>query len=318
MKKFYFSKNIILPAENIFFSIVHLDKWILVEVSGKDNKKYLQSQITADIKHFSVNQYFLCGHCNHQGKIWSTILLFRKKNSYFYMLRKSVYKTQIQEIKKYSIFSNIKININKKFTLLGILGKESRFYLSKEFKFLPNKKNPVIHINNITILWFKKITERFLFIYPNKKIFNFLKKIKKNAVFNQSEQWLSVDIEEKIPIIEKNNLITFFPQNINLNKFINGVSVNKGCYIGQEQISKIKYKKLNNQCVCILYSLYRNSKFTPGDLVYIKNKDSWIKKGILLVSVIVNKKFVYAQVVLNKSFKNNFIYRINKSYFYNY
>ncbi|CAL4322769.1 tRNA-modifying protein YgfZ [Buchnera aphidicola (Chaitophorus sp. 3695)] len=318
MKNFYFQKNVILPTENIFFSIVCLDKLILVKISGKDKKKYLQSQITADIKFFSINQYFFCGHCNYQGKVWSTMLLFKKKNSYFYILHKSTYKKQIKEMKKYAVFSNVRITVDKKFTLLGILGKEARFYLNKKIKILPNKKSPVVHKDDITILWFKKNIERFLFIYPRQNVFNFLKKIQKNAVFNQSEQWLSVDIEENIPIIEKNNCINFFPQNINLHKFPYAISFNKGCYIGQEQISKIKYKKLNNKCLCTLYSLYQYDKFISGDLVYIKNKHSWIKKGVLLTSVIINKKFVYAQVVLNKFFKNNFIYKINNSYFYNY
>ncbi|MCW5197552.1 tRNA-modifying protein YgfZ [Buchnera aphidicola] len=318
MKNFYFQKNIILPIENIFFSIVYLDELVLIKISGKDKKKYLQNQITSDIKFFPNNKYFFCGNCNYQGKIFSTILLFKRKNSYFYILRKSVYKKQIQEMKKYSIFFDVKITLDKKFTLLGILGKESRFYLNKIIKVLPNKKNSILHKKNITMLWFKKKIERFLFLYPRKKVFNFLKKNKKNAIFNYSDQWSSVDIEEKIPIIEKNTSVTFFPQNIHLHKFPNGISFTKGCYIGQEQISKIKYKKLNNKCICVLYSLYINERFTPGDFVYIKNNNSWIRKGVLLSSVKVSKKFIYAQVVLNKFFKNNFIYKINNSYFYNY
>lgn len=319
MEKFNLLKNFVLPVENIFFSIMDLsDKWVIVKISGKDKKKYLQSQITANINSFPINQYFFCGHCNYQGKIWSTILLFKKKNNYYYIIRKSVYKRQIQEIKKYAIFSNVQISIDHKFTLLGALGKNVRFYLNKNIKLLPNKKNPVVHKNNITILWLKKNIERFLFIYPKKKVLNFLKKNKKYSVFSSSNQWLFIDIIEKIPIIEKENLICFFPQNINLNKFFNSISFNKGCYLGQEQISKIKYKKLNNKCICVLYSLCKYDKFIPGDLVYVKNKNIWIKKGILLVSVVVNTRFVCAQVVLNKFFKNNFIYKINNSYFYSY
>jgi folate-binding protein YgfZ len=316
MKKIVFQKNKILPAKKIIFSITSLEKWALVRISGKDRKKYLQSQITADIFLLKSKNYFLCGHCNEQGKVYGTLLIFKRFNEYFYILRKSILNKQIKAIKKYSVFSDVKFQQEKKLFFFGIIGKKSRYFLNKFFKILPDKKNSIINYDSITVIFMKKIVERFILISSYEILSKFLEKIKDFSKFNCSDQWLLIDIEENIPIIDSQNLLNFFPQEINLQKFKYGISFNKGCYIGQEQISKIKYSSINKRSLQFIYCLHSKNIFSPGDYVYVKIKNTWIKKGILLSCVNLNKNLIYAQIVLNKFYKQEKIYRIRDSYFY--
>ncbi|NIH16545.1 MAG: tRNA-modifying protein YgfZ [Buchnera aphidicola (Periphyllus lyropictus)] len=316
MKKFFQKKNKVLPLKSIYFSIIFLKDWKIIKVSKKDSKKYLQNQLTADMNLLNDKKYIFCGHCNDKGKVWSTLLVFKKNKSYFYILRKSVKNTQIKAIKKFSIFFQVKILEQKSFILLGVLGNYSYYYLKKFFKNLPNKKNPVMHFKNMTIIYINKLIKKYILIMSYKKALFFIKFFKNIALFNDSKQWLSIEIEEKFPIIEKKNMLNFFPQEISLHKFKKGISFNKGCYIGQEQITKIKYKKINKKSLYILFCKNVKNHFFPGDLVYVKIRNSWIKKGILLSSVIINKKKIYAQIVLNKIYKNEKLYKIKNSYFY--
>ncbi|CAL4322788.1 tRNA-modifying protein YgfZ [Buchnera aphidicola] len=316
MTKFIFPKNEILPANKIFLSIVSLDEWELIKVSGQDKKKYLNSQITADINLLKSNKYILCGHCNNKGKIYSTLLIFKRKKNYFYILRKNIAKKQIQEIKKYSIFSIVKFSKEKKLFFFGVLGKNARNFLKNFFSILPNKHNSVIHENNITVIFIYNVIERFILVSSYKVLVKILKKNTNISYFNSSNQWLSIDIEEKIPIIESQNLLNFFPQEINLDKFKNSISYKKGCYLGQEQIVKIKYNNFNKRSLKFLYCIYDDkNSFFPGDLVYVKIKKKWIKKGVLLSSVTVHNK-IYAQVVLNKIYNKEKIYKIRSNYFH--
>ncbi|CAL4322736.1 tRNA-modifying protein YgfZ [Buchnera aphidicola (Periphyllus testudinaceus)] len=309
MKKFFLKKKIL--------SMSFLDEWSLVKVTGKDKKKFLQNQITSDINILKNNKYIFCGHCNFKGKILSTLFIFKKKNSYFYILRKSICKKQIQFMKNYSIFFDIKIKKIKKFSLLGISGFSSEQKLKKIFDILPNKKNVVVHIKDITIIYFNSLIKKFLLIIPQKKICFFEEKFKKLNFINDKQEWLLINIIENTPIIEKQTSLLFFPQEINLHKFKNALNFKKGCYIGQEQIAKIKYKNLNKKKLCILYCNFLYNNFSSGDFVYVKIKNSWVKKGILLSSVKVKKNIIYAQVVLNRFFKKNYIYRINNINFKN-
>ncbi|CAL4322702.1 tRNA-modifying protein YgfZ [Buchnera aphidicola] len=316
MKKFIFLEKKVFPVKKIIFTAVSLEDWVLVKVSGQEKKQYLQSQITADMSLLNSNKYFFCGHCNEKGKVYSTLLLFKRQKNYFYILRKSVVKKQIQAIKKYSLFSNTKFSQEKKLFYLGVLGKKSRYYLKKIFIVLPDEKNFVIHEHDTTIIWIKGIIERFILISSYTFLRNFLKKFSNELYLNNSRQWLSVDIEEKIPVIDSQNLLNFFPQEINLNKFQNGISFIKGCYLGQEQISKIKYRKINKRTLKFLYCLHPKNIFSPGDFIYIQVQKDWIRKGILLSSMIMNNNIIYAQAVLNKFYIKEKFYKIKDSYFF--
>ncbi|WP_343187659.1 tRNA-modifying protein YgfZ [Buchnera aphidicola (Periphyllus koelreuteriae)] len=319
MKKIILKKNKIYSVKKKLFSIFNLNNWNIVKISGKDSKKYLQNQITSNINFLKENKYIFCGHCNYQGRIISTLIIFKKNNNYFYILRKSICDVQIQAMKKYSVFFNVKIKKYNKCYLLGIFKKSSYIQLKKFFKVLPNKKNPVIHKKNITIIFLNFLKKIFLLISFNKNL-DFLKnKFIKFNFLNDEKKILFIHIKKNIPIIEKKTSLLFFPQEINLDKFKKSIDFNKGCYIGQENISKIKYKNLNKNILSSLYCRDENSTssiFSPGNFVYVKIKRSWIKKGILLSSVIINK-ITYVQVVLNCVFKIHNIYKINNFYFKN-
>ncbi|NIG99264.1 MAG: tRNA-modifying protein YgfZ [Buchnera aphidicola (Periphyllus acericola)] len=304
-----------IPITEILPSFSFLKKLTIIKVSGKDTYRYLQNQITANMNLLKKNKYIFCGHCNDKGKVWSTLFFFKKNNNYFYILRNSVYLNQVKAMKKYSIFFDVKIKKYKKFFLFGISGVNAKKKLKKIFKILPKKKNPIIYLKENTLIWLKNLFERFLIIIPYKKLFSFKKKFEKAGFLKNNKQWLLIDIKENIPIIEKKTSLCFFPQEINLHKFENALSFKKGCYIGQENIAKIKYKKLNKRSLFILYCFYKQNIFSPGDFVYVKIKDNWIKKGILLSSVIVSKKIIYVQVVLNNLYKKKNIYKINNVFF---
>ncbi|NIH41284.1 MAG: tRNA-modifying protein YgfZ [Buchnera aphidicola (Periphyllus aceris)] len=300
-----------IPITEILPSFSCLKKFTIIKVSGKDKYRYLQNQITANINILKKNKYIFCSHCNEKGKVWSTLFFFKKNNNYFYILRNSVYLNQIKAMKKYSIFFDVKIKKYKKFFLFGISGLNAKKKLNKIFKILPKKKNPIICFKENTLIWLKNLIERFLIIIPYKKLRCLKKKFKKAGFLKNNKQWLLIDIQENVPIIEQKTSLCFFPQEINLHKFKNSLSFKKGCYMGQENIAKIKYKKLNKRSLVVLYCFFKKNIFFPGDFVYVKIKDNWIKKGILLSSVIVDKKIIYVQVVLNNLYKKEFIYKIN-------
>lgn len=297
----------ILESKELPFSLIPLKDWQLVLVEGQDSINYLQGQLTIDlIKNFDINNYKFCAHCNGQGKVLSTLILFSfnyREKLFGYILRKSISKIQQKELKKYSVFSKVKIFTNNKLQLLGIAGFNARNILKSIFNILPNKNKPFIKTKDISFLWFNKPIERFILISSYEKI-NFLKKkFFRISEYKNSLQWLSLDIEAGYPIIEKENIKKFLPQSLN-SKFLKSIDLKKGCYLGQEVIARTTFLNTNKK---FMYFLSGYSNFLPkiGDKIEAKINKKWISIGDILAIVKLKNKIFIQAVLKTKNFEIN-------------
>ncbi|WP_343189350.1 tRNA-modifying protein YgfZ [Buchnera aphidicola] len=300
MNKLFFSKKNFFSSKKLSISLINMNEWVIVSVYGKDSKKYLQNQFTCNIYSIVKNKYIHCSHCNIYGKVLTNLYLYYYKKKFFYIIRKNILSFHIQELKKYSIFSKVNILHKKKMLLFGFVGRNIKLFLLKFFKFLPDKKNKIIYYKKITIFWFKKPKERFLFIIHYSQI-KFFKKIFNIFSIVNSNQWMALEMESNVPIIDIYNINKFFIQSLNLK-----IDKKKGCYLGQEAITKIKFKKLNNKYLYLLQCLNEKNifKYLTDEIIF-KNFENKIIYGKILSIVNIDKKFIWIQIILNKKF---FIY----------
>ncbi|QCI17822.1 tRNA-modifying protein YgfZ [Buchnera aphidicola (Acyrthosiphon lactucae)] len=308
MSSFISLQNLVYPSHELSLTMILLEEWSLTYVEGIDSKKYLQSQLTIDMNLLSKTHHTLCAYCNFNGKVSSTMHLFHYQKGYGYIQRKSISKIQIEEIHKYSIFSKIKINELNNMFLVGFAGLNARSFLLNFFIKIPDKNCSVIHENNTTILWYREPSERFLLVLSFSDFLILKRKINENIFFNNSKQWLLLDMEAGFPIIDKICSKRFTPQAINLDK-LNAISFKKGCYYGQETIARIFFKKINKYFLCYLTS---TGNIFPEIGVFIETQinNKWCKIGVLLSIVYVKSQEIHIQVVLRKSIDVNNSFRI--------
>lgn len=309
MSSFILHNNVIYPKDQLPLTMISLEEWSFIYIEGVDSKKYLQDQLTIDINLLLRTNHALCAHCNFDGKVWSTMRLFYYKKGYAYIERKSVSDIQIKELQKYATFSKVVIQELHDICLIGLAGLNARSFLLDFFLNVPNKDSPVICDSNQTILWFSEPSERFLLILSS-EYFLFLKKnINKKIFFNNSKQWLSLDMEAGFPVIDRQLSKRFIPQAINLEQ-LKAISFKKGCYYGQETIARIFFKNLNKRFLCLLTSIENISpKIGSFIEVFIENK--WCKIGILLCIVHIKSKETWIQVVLDKTVNTNNLFRVS-------
>ncbi|AEO08213.1 tRNA-modifying protein YgfZ [Buchnera aphidicola] len=308
MSSFILLQDIVYPSNQLSLTMIDLKEWSLMYICGSDSKKYLQNQLTIDMNILSDTDHTLCAHCNFNGKVWSTMRLFRYQDGYAYIQRKSISTIQIKEMKKYSIFSKIEFHELKNIVLIGLAGLNIRLFLLKFFITIPSKNCPVIHENNKTLLWYSKPSERFLLIISKSDFEQFKKKINQNIYLNNSKQWLLLEIESGFPVIDKMCENKFTPQAINLD-ILKAISFNKGCYYGQEIISRIFFKNSNKYHLFFLIGI-GNLSFKIGTIIETKINNKWFKIGFLLSVVHVKYKEIYIQVVLHKSVDINNMFRV--------
>ncbi|WMY96619.1 MAG: tRNA-modifying protein YgfZ [Arsenophonus sp.] len=298
----------ILSKNQLPLKLMFLNDWNFITINGIDLIQYLQNQFTADILSLKKNKHLFTAHCNPKGKMHSTLHLFHYKKGFAYILRKSVAQKQIDELKKYSIFSKITIQKEPDIILLGIAGEDAQKKMKKFFPQLPNQEHSVVSFKETVLLHFHLPTERFL-IATNKIIANKLMKYFK--VHSNSQEWLALNISAGIANIDIENSQKFIPQSANLEALPDSISFQKGCYIGQEIIALTKYKGANKNR---MFFLQGTANTTPkiGDGVEWKCKNYWRRIGKILAAVKFNNRKINIQIIMNHEISENSIFRLIK------
>lgn len=304
MFNIYFPSFLPSPSYNLPLTLISLEEWSLITIKGFNAIKYIQNQLTCNINSLSNNKHCFSAHCNNKGKVIGCMSVFYYKNNISYIIRKNIKDNQIKNFKKYDILSEIKIDKNEKIILLGLAGLEATITLNKIFKKIPNLSSSVIKNKDTTIIYYHLPSPRYILITTLKTCNILIKKLKNIVIFNNSKQWLALDIEAGYPIIDLINSEKFIPQTININK-LEGISFNKGCYIGQEIIAKTEYLNINKKT---LYLVEINKlKYIPklkGSLKIKKNK--YLNRiGKILTICILNNGNIWLQIILNKKFNFN-------------
>ena len=64
----------------------------VISVSGKDNKSFLQGQLTNNLDNLSTNQYFLACYCTPQGKVIAQLQVIQIDNTIYLLICKELTK----------------------------------------------------------------------------------------------------------------------------------------------------------------------------------------------------------------------------------
>ncbi|WP_343188507.1 tRNA-modifying protein YgfZ [Buchnera aphidicola (Neophyllaphis varicolor)] len=289
-----------------------LNELKIIKICGIDSFNYLQSQFTIDIKLLNENNYLISAHCNNKGKILSVFYIFKYLKDFYYIQPSNITNKQIFELKKYSIFSRLNIEQNSELVLIGVLGFKAVSFLEENFEIKFNKfNNSLICNKDIFVLSFKYPIKHFLIIMHVDNFNNRIQQLNKNIVSYDNSYFLSLLIRSNFPIINDKIIGKFFPQNLNL-AANHGLSFDKGCYIGQEMISKINFSKSNKKSLYCLFGKY-NNLYVNSNLIEKQVFGKWYIAGKILNIITVSNIYFIIQGVLDKNLVNDIKLRIYKT-----
>ncbi|CDZ85721.1 tRNA-modifying protein YgfZ [Citrobacter sp. CK184] len=289
-------------------TLITLDDWALASITGADSEKYMQGQVTADVNQLTEQQHLLVAHCDAKGKMWSNLRLFRDGDGFAWIERRSLREAQLTELKKYAVFSKVAIVPDDERVLLGIAGFQARAALANIFSELPNSEKQVVSEGASTLLWFEHPAERFLLITDVATAESLTEKLRGEAALNNSQQWLALDIEAGIPVIDSANSGQFIPQATNL-QALGGISFKKGCYSGQEMVARAKFRGANKRA---LWSLAGKASRVPeaGEDLELQMGENWRRTGTILAAVQLDDGQVLVQVVMNNDMEADSVFRV--------
>lgn len=294
-------------------TLMTLDDWALATITGADSEKYLQGQVTNDVAQLTEHQHLLVAHCDAKGKMWSNLRLFRRNDGFAWIERRSVREAQLTELKKYAVFSKVTIAADDEHVLLGVAGFQARAALANLFSTLPDQQTQVVQDGDTQILWFEQPAERFLLVTDVATAERITETLRGEAQLNNSQQWLALNIEAGLPVIDAANSAQFLPQATNI-QALGGISFKKGCYTGQEMVARAKFRGANKRA---MWYLAGKASRVPeaGEDLEMKLGENWRRTGTVLAAAQLEDGRLLVQVVMNNDMEPDSVFRVRDDSF---
>ena len=283
---------------NINQACILEDRGILF-IDGTDAKDFLQNIITNDMNKVDENRSCFASLLSPQGKFLFDFIITKHKNGYFIDCEKIQIDELFKQLSLYKLRSDVQIlNLSNEFVVVA---------LSYE-KFLS------MNASRDELGFTLKYEEDSILLDPRNKnlgarlIINFeklnlsLNKLQLQSV-NQEEYY---NLSFKLGIVQKNTeklKNKLFGIECNFEE-LNGIDFKKGCYVGQENTSRIKLKnKLNKRLLPIKII---EGTIDEGDLII--SKDAEIGK------ILISKKYPFALIkYTSDKFDFNSIFKIKNA-----
>ncbi len=225
---------------NPTLSITPLTHLGIFNVIGTEAEKFLQGQISCDMRDISNGFSRLASHNNVKGSMISLSRVMPAEGGFWLRTNRQILNNAQTVLNKYMMFSKADSkDISDTVVGLGIQGSNATSALSALSSELPSETDQFVSLEGGVLI--KVPGERYelwLNIEQAEKALNLLVT---DRVLTGSESWLLSEIQQGIPSLTPDTLETFIPQMTNLQAF-EGVSFRKGCYTGQEIITRLQHR----------------------------------------------------------------------------
>ncbi len=303
--------------------LADLSHWGGFIVEGSDARKFLQGQVTCDIKALSPQNVIRGTHCNVKGRaefsFHITQLVNTEKDAFALLMPASTVTIAQQTLGKYIVFSKADIKPLDDIILFGLIGKPNSEVFNS-LSDLPVQPGQAVQQNDFSAL--KIDRDRLLCLVPKAQAEKQWLSLANLCQLSGYPAWDLSGIINGIGEVEAQTQGEFIPQflNFHLNHEVStpGISFTKGCYIGQEVVARMEYRgtlkkhmrraKTNSPTLPALgASLYLvDSEQSIGNVVSAVTTDT---DSIELLAVVNDQAFEQNQVFLDqqKNYKLQFL-----------
>lgn len=225
----------------------------LFDVLGPDAEKFLQGQLSCDISRVSAGTSLLGSHCNIKGSMVSLNRIMPIENGFWLRTERTLIDIAMANLKKYMIFSKAESHDRSdEIVGLGFSGEQVTPMLSAQGFSIPATDGHLsAHLNGLLI---RVPGNRFELWLPVEQATALLTSLLDTISLSDTNAWIQDEIRCGIPALHPNTIEAFIPQMTNLQVF-DGVSFTKGCYTGQEVVTRLQHRgKLNRPMFRLAFS----------------------------------------------------------------
>ena len=196
--------------------LIRLKNRSVIEVSGPDAHDFLQGILTNDIEGVHGGKAIYAGLLTPQGKLLFDFIIVKKDETFFF----DVDGEQLADLVKRLMFYKLRADVE-----IAILG-QAAICVRIDGK-ISAMENAVGYADPR----FNKLASRTILFEPTS-----------NECLNDAEKWLEHRIELGLPEAEADFTYgSCFPHDIAMDQ-LNGIGFSKGCYVGQEVVSRMQHR----------------------------------------------------------------------------
>lgn len=240
----------------------------LLLVKGPDAGKFLQGQVTCDVKELNEPVTRLGAQCNPKGRILLSFRALQMNNETIALrLPASMMESAQKTLGKYIVFSKAKLQDGgNDFALFGLFGDSAATVASTFFQQLPTTYEGWIEKDGSYLI--QLAANRFECWVATATVDSFLDAIEKQTQKVSADEWQLLDIAAGIGEVYPESYELFTPQELNY-QLVNGINFRKGCYTGQEIVARLHYRgKLKRH----MYRFeYKNDQIPPPGTTIINS-----------------------------------------------
>ncbi|WP_163937927.1 folate-binding protein YgfZ [Paraferrimonas sp. SM1919] len=261
--------------------IVKLEHLKLIELVGPQARTFLQGQVTYDVIKLAAEQWSWGAHCDPKGKMMAAFRGFAFNNQHLgLILPSTLVEQELLQLKKYSAFHQCDISASE-VALYGVMGADAEKWLIQKYGPLTER---VTLLTDTAIL---QVETGYIVIDAN--FSSDIETVPVNA-------WQAAEVLAGLPYFEAVHFSKYIPQMLNL-QAVEGISFNKGCYIGQETVARMKYRGGNKRALYILIA-ETEAQVNIDDTVSIIDEGKPRRCGSVLQAINHQGK-LYITAVLN-------------------
>ncbi|OEG74195.1 glycine cleavage system protein T [Shewanella colwelliana] len=278
----------------------HLSHLGLLSVTGEQGRSFIHGQVTTDITSLSAEQWMWGAHCDPKGKMLASFRAFSMGDALMLMQPKDTLAVDLPQLAKYAVFSKADLtDASDEWTMLGVAGAEAKTWVETQFGEISAQ---LTEIPNGVVL---KDGERYIIIVATQASEILLSEITQ-PIYSHT-LWQILEIKAGYPNIAASHQGQFVPQMCNL-QAVNGISFNKGCYMGQETVARMKYRGGNKRALYILTG-------TASDPITLETKlelalEDGYKKTGTIIEVAQTGEHVVLTAVLPNDTQNDAALRV--------
>jgi len=236
-----FQENNNKTFDNFITDLSHL---ALIEVTGEDTDDFLNGQFTTNIKQLAKNHLQFSAWCNPKGQVKTTFFIYRYKTGFNILLPIELKDSFLKQLQMYIMRANVKL-IDKSDALIRIgIQTNNNKLLAESTGSLPEQEGDITIQNDLHCLHTfssENNSQRYIFIGSIEKLTSLWQEFAQHSTTVGTDAWELLDIQTGYPWLSPQTTEKLLPQMLNLD-LIDGLDYQKGCYPGQEIISRLHFR----------------------------------------------------------------------------
>lgn len=219
----------------------HLPNTGLLLVEGPDAAKFLQGQITCDIRELTDQKVLLGAQCSPKGRVLLNFYAVQlQPDTIALRLPRNILEQAQISLGKYIVFSKAKLRkADDAYAIIGLHSSRLDDF-SNILGTIPHE--PLTWIDTPQgIIWRLDETHMELWLKSPTALAPLGQSLAEVASLRTENDWNLAQIQRGITCITPETYEQFTPQELNLT-LVNGVNFRKGCYTGQEIVARLHYR----------------------------------------------------------------------------